>query len=155
MDFSFQTIITNVEMSLFFLSFFLSFFLLSLWVRAGRRRCAYSELSGYPENELNPHKTIWMMIEILANTKTPNPNWTRFGGLEQPRSTTSASRLGMVREDSNAKPPRNACKDMPPPPARATISPWFGTTTDTLTRKITVKNEREEAFCVYRGAQGH
>ena len=55
-----------------FLSFFLSFFLHS-WVRAGRRRCAYSELSGYPENELNPHKTTWMMIEILTTRKLRIP----------------------------------------------------------------------------------
>lgn len=86
------------------------------------------------------------------NTKTPNPFWTRFGGLEQPRSSTSASRLGMVREDSNAKPPRNACKDMPPPPARATISPLVWNDDGYFDEKITVKNEREEAFCVYRAA---
>ena len=54
------------------LSLFLSFFLHS-WVRAGRRRCAYSELSGYPENELNPHKTTWMMIEILTTRKLRIP----------------------------------------------------------------------------------
>ena len=114
-------------------------------------------------------------VDASCASKTPNPNWTRFGGLHQPKTATVVvppSRLGTVREEnlsstptgtstsSNAstdasalnggKPPRNVSADMPPPPARATIKPEIWSDDGYFDEKITVTNEREEAFRVYR-----
>ena len=106
-------------------------------------------------------------VEASSTAKTPNPNWTRFGGLHQPKTSASktsaikTSRLGTLREEESTsftnainggKPPRNASADMPPPPARAIITPEVWNDDGYFDEKITVENEREEAFCVYRAA---
>jgi protein phosphatase methylesterase 1 len=117
-------------------------------------------------------------VDASSTAKTPNPNWTRFGGLHQPKtsapktSATKTSRLGTLREEDSTltptstlsdtptitnainggKPPRNASADMPPPPARAIITPEVWNDDGYFDEKITVENEREEAFCVYRAA---
>ncbi|CAL6312769.1 unnamed protein product [Bathycoccus prasinos] len=106
-------------------------------------------------------------VYASSTAKTPNPNWTRFGGLHQPKtSATKTSRLGTLREEDSTltptstlsdiptitnainggKPPRNASADMPPPPARAIITPEVWNDDGYFDEKLQLKTNEKKHF---------